>query len=155
MGSLRGRPKLTPAAREFRDEIARQLRAALTSGGITVKHAAERLGVSRQAFHQYLSGKATPYPETLARAMDLWDIRPSYRGEIIAKGALGYPLGRSEASPAQLSLETLFDVPQECHNENLTVTLQRSRGSMLQVTIRMKKANSEGSRRTRGVRTAG
>jgi hypothetical protein len=136
----RGRPKLTADARNFREEIARQLKAAIDSRRLTVKGAADALGVSRQAFHQYLSARATPHPETIARAMDLWHIEPSYKGQKIARGALGDRRARSHPPPTQLSLLNLFDVPQECHNENLVVTVQWSSTSMLHVTIKMKKA---------------
>lgn len=140
MGRPRGRPKLTADAERFREEIARQLKAAITSRNLSVKAAAKVLGVSRQAFYRYLSATATPHPETLARAMDLWSIEPRYKGEKITRGSLGQRVTQEDASPMQLSLADLFDVPQECHNENLVVTLQSSRDSMLRVTIRMKNA---------------
>jgi transcriptional regulator with XRE-family HTH domain len=145
----RGRPKLTADAKTFREEIARQLRAAIDSQGLSVKGAADALGVSRQAFHQYLSATATPHPETIARAMDLWNIEPSYKGEKIARGALSGSKRKrhSEPPPTQLSLLGLFDVPQQCHNENLVVTLQSSRTSTLHVTIKMKKAAFSPERR--------
>lgn len=151
MKRARGRPKLSADAERFREEIGRQLRAAIDSRGLSVKKAADALGVSRQAFHQYLSATATPHPETIARAMDLWNIEPNYKGERIAKGALSGSKRkrRSDRPPAQLSLLSLFDVPQECHNENLVVTVQSSRKSMLHVTIKMKKADGPAPRRTR------
>jgi hypothetical protein len=122
---------------------------------LSVKEAANLLGVSRQAFHQYLSAKATPHPETIARAMDLWNIEPSYKGEKIARGALGGSEGpeRSDRQPAQLSFVSLFDVPQECHNDNLVVTVQRSRDSTLHVTIKMKKADGPAPRGVLGTVT--
>src|SRR5262245_31017983 len=89
MARPRGRPTLGADAKKFREEVARQLRAVLDSRRLSVKEAANTLGVSRQAFHQYLSAKATPHPETIARAMDLWNIEPNYKGEKIARGALG------------------------------------------------------------------
>jgi transcriptional regulator with XRE-family HTH domain len=147
MRRLRGRPKLTADAKRFREEIARRLRDVITSRNLKVKAAAEALGVSRQAFYQYLSATATPHPETIARAMDLWNIEPSYKGEKIVRGALGDPNRHAAPSPTQLSLVNLFDVPQECHNENLVVTLQSSRNSMLHVTIRMKKVDGPTPRR--------
>jgi predicted DNA-binding transcriptional regulator AlpA len=146
----RGRPKLTADAQKFREEIARELNAAITSRKLKVKAAAEALGVSRQAFYQYLSATATPHPETIARAMDLWNIEPSYRGEKITRGALGDRKRHSAPPLTQLSLSSLFDVPQECHNENLVVTVQSSRNSVLHVTIKMKKAEGPTPRRTRG-----
>src|SRR5207302_6365065 len=102
MKRLRGRPRLTADAKNFREEIGRQLRGAIDSRGLSVKEAADALGVSRQAFHQYLSAAATPHPETIARAMDLWNIEPSYKGEKIARGALGDRTGRRHPPPAQL-----------------------------------------------------
>src|SRR5438046_2393471 len=131
----RGRPRLTADAEKFREEIARQLRTAISSRNLKVRAAAEALGVSRQAFYQYLAATATPHPETIARAMDLWNIELSYKGEKIVRGALGDPKRQADRSPTQLSLANLFDVPQECHNENLVVTLQSSRRSVLHVTI--------------------
>lgn len=145
----RGRPRLGADAERFREEIARQLRAAITSRNLKVKAAADALGVSRQAFYQYLSASATPHPETIARAMDLWNIEPSYKGEKIARGALGDREPNAEPSPTQLSLVNLFDVPQECHNENLIVTVQSSRNSTLHVTIKMKKADGPAAHRMR------
>lgn len=137
----RGRPALSGDAKWFREEVARQLRAVVDSRRLSVKDAAAALGVSRQAFHQYLSAKATPHPETIARAMDLWNLELSYKGEKIARGALGRDTpAERELQPAQLSLLSLFDVPQECHNDNLVITVQASRESTLHVTIKMKKA---------------
>jgi hypothetical protein len=141
MAARRGRPKLTGDAERFREEVGRQLRAVVSSRNLKVSAAADALGVSRQAFYQYLRAKATPHPETIARAMDLWSIEPIYKGERISRGALGVREGRVDAPPAQLSLMSLFDVPQECHNENLIVTVRSSLDSTLHVTIRMKKAD--------------
>jgi hypothetical protein len=145
-----GRPKLTPDAREFREEIARQLKAAQDSRGLTVSQAAAALAVSRQSFHQYLAARATPHPETLARAMDLGGIKPLYKGQEISRGAFVGALQRVEApSPSQLSMLNVFDVPQECHNDNLVVVVKRSRDSMLQITMKMKKMEGLPPRRTR------
>jgi len=141
MKRLRGRPRLTADAIKFREEIARQLSVAVNVGNLSVKAAADALGVSRQAFYKYLSAESTPHPETLARAMDLWKIELSYKGEKIARGALGEPKKPADSSPNQLSLGNMFEVPQQCHNENLVVTLKSSQNSMLHVTIRMKKAD--------------
>lgn len=131
---------MTADAEAFREEIARQLKAAVTSRNLSVKAAAEALGVSRQAFYRYLSAGATPHPETLARAMDLWSLELSYKGERISRGSLGQQVRQADTIPTQLSLSNLFDVPQECQNEKLIVTLQSTRDSMLHVTIRMKSA---------------
>lgn len=139
MKRSRGRPKLSIDAQEFRREIARQLRAAIDSRNLTVKAAADVLGVSRQAFYKYLSGAATPHPETIARAMDLWNIEPHYKGEKIMRGAFGEQ-DKQSPPPVQMSLASLFDIPQECHNENLVITVQRSRSSLLHLTIKMKRA---------------
>lgn len=145
-----GRPKLTPDARDFREEIARQLKAAQDSRGLTVSQAAAALAVSRQSFHQYLAALATPHPETLARAMDLWGIKPLYKGQEISRGAFVGAEQRVEApSPSQLSMLNVFEVPQECHNDNLVIVVKRSRDSMLQVTIKMKKMEGLPPRRTR------
>jgi hypothetical protein len=139
----RGRPPLNADAKRFRQEISRQLRAVIVSKNLKVGVAAAALGVSRQAFYQYLAATATPHPETIARAMDLWQIQPIYKGEKITRGALGD--GREhDSSPTQLTLLNLFDVPQECHNENLVVTVKGSGDSVLNVTIKMKKADGPG-----------
>jgi transcriptional regulator with XRE-family HTH domain len=138
---------LTAEAKKFREEIGRQLRAVIVSKNLKVKAAATALGVSRQAFHQYLSARATPHPETIARAMDLWHIEPTYKGEKIARGALGEDK-RHDSRPTQLSFMNLFDVPQACENENLVVTVQSSRDSVLHVTIKMKKADGPRPHRT-------
>lgn len=140
MGRSRGRPKLTADGKRFREEVARQLRAAISSRNLVVSAAAESLGVSRQAFYLYLAAKATPHPETIARAMDLWNIEPIYKGERITRGALGDPKGHQKPPTTQLSLASLFEVPQECQNDNLVVTVQGSQNSTLRVTIKMKKA---------------
>jgi hypothetical protein len=82
--------------------------------------------------------------------MDIWNIEPSYKGEKIVRGALGKDERHSSLPATQLSLMNLFDVVQECHNENLVVTVQRSRSAVLHVTIRMKKAGGPTPLRTRG-----
>jgi len=147
-----GRPKLTADAEDFREEIARQLKAAKDARGLKVSQAAIALDVSRQSFHRYLAAKATPHPETIARAMDLWGIKPLYKGQEISRGSLGGADRRVELpAPSQLSLLSLFDVPQECHNDNLVVVVKRSHDSTLQVTIRMKKMGGLTPRRSRDV----
>jgi len=135
-----GRPKLTPAAKEFREETARRFKAAKDDRGLTVTEAALALGVSRQSFHQYLAALATPHPETIARAMDLWGIKLLHKGEEISRGSFVGGDRRVESPrPSQLSLLSLFDVPQECTNDNLVVVVKRTHDSTLQVTIKMKK----------------
>lgn len=144
-----GRPALTSDARAFREEIARQFRSVKDSRRLTVSGAAATLGVSRQSFHQYLAGMATPHPETLARAMDLWGIKPLYKGQEISRGAIAVSDQPTQLPvPAQMSLLDLFDVAQECQNDKLVVVVKRSHDSMLQVTIKMKKTQGPPSRRS-------
>jgi hypothetical protein len=145
MVAKRGRPKLSGDALAFRQEVARQLRTAMTANNLTVTAAAVALGVSRQAFHQYLGATATPHPETIARAMDIWGIEPTYKGEKISRGALGTRVAPT-STPTQLDMLGLLDVPQKFENSNVLVTLKSSQNSTLQVTIKMKKAGGAGTR---------
>jgi len=52
--------------------IAGEFRRVLKEQRLSVSAAARLLGVSRQSLHSYLSGTATPRPNVLNRAVELW-----------------------------------------------------------------------------------
>jgi transcriptional regulator with XRE-family HTH domain len=55
--------------------ISDELRRVLRDNKLSVSAAARLLGISRQAFHSYMSGKSIPRPQVLTRADELWRIR--------------------------------------------------------------------------------
>jgi transcriptional regulator with XRE-family HTH domain len=116
--------------------------------GITQSEAARQIGVSRQAFNQYISRKATPQAATLARACKKWGLTLEAEGMKLGAGSFGPVQANTDASQ-QLQLTGLFDEPQICLNENLIVRVEKSASALLQVTIRMRKAEPPRSRRAR------
>ena len=135
-----GQHPVSDADRSFRAEVAQKLTAAMKEHGLDTQSAAARaLGVTRQAFSQYLLRKVTPQSEILARACGLWNIKLRYRDQEFTRGAFGvdHAIGTLPERDTQLDL---FDQPQRVENEHLVVILKRAPDSILQVTIQMKKA---------------
>jgi transcriptional regulator with XRE-family HTH domain len=148
-----GRRRIADADRAFRTEVARKFRAAMQTRRLNQAAAARELNVTRQALSQYLLEKTTPQGEILARACAKWGIRLLYRTAEFGRGAFAPEEGKSRPEVFQMDL---FREPQVFENANLVVTLERSQRATLQVTIRMKKADStpEGPATARTARQA-
>lgn len=57
----------------YSDVVADEFKRILRERKLSVCGAARALGVTRQAFHNYLNGKSVPRPTVMGQAMDLWD----------------------------------------------------------------------------------
>lgn len=136
----RGRPTLSDIAKAFRSEVAEQFLQVVHRRNLTRSQAAYELGVTRQAFHKYVRGESTPQAAVLARACTLWDLRLNYAGAEFGKGAFAAPESKAAADPELLQMN-LFDRPQIFENDQLIVVLERAHKSILQVTIKMKRAS--------------
>jgi transcriptional regulator with XRE-family HTH domain len=135
-----GRRRLSEADLRFREEVAKKFNAARLSRRLNQSEAARELGITRQAFSQYLLRKATPQAEILARACAKWTLKLRYRDRDFTGGAFGVEPA-AELEPHQDGLQlALFDEPQRFENDQLEVVLERAQKTTLQVTIRMKKA---------------
>jgi transcriptional regulator with XRE-family HTH domain len=134
-----GRRRLSDSDLSFREEVAEKFDRARKLRGLNQSSAAKELGVTRQAFSQYLLRKATPQAAILARACTRWSLSLRYRGKEFARAAFGQEDAKN--SPEQPSLQMdLFDRPQRVENDQLVVTLDRSEKATLLVTITMKNA---------------
>jgi transcriptional regulator with XRE-family HTH domain len=126
----------------FRAEVTRRLREKmkdLGKAGVSEAAAARQLGVTPQAFNQYLKGKATPKAHILARACTLWGVRLSYKGKEFAGDAFDAPEGKQDGQrPAQLSL---FAEPQELHSRNLKLRVEAGKSASLNVSLEIKFAS--------------
>src|SRR5262245_45929608 len=106
----------------FRAEVSRRLRERMKEferNGISEAAAARQLGITPQAFNQYIKGKATPKAHILARACTIWGMRFSYKDREFSGDAFdAADLKQDAQRPVQLSL---FADPQELHSRNLNL----------------------------------
>jgi transcriptional regulator with XRE-family HTH domain len=127
---------------EFRAEVAKRIRAKvreLRKDGVSEAAAARQLGVSPQAFNQYVRGLATPKSHILARACTLWGLKFSYKTKDFGAEAFTAPeTEREERKSAQLSL---FDDPQELTNKNLKLKVQAGKSTTLNVSLEIRFAS--------------
>lgn len=124
--------------------MSRQFRAAIQ--GRSQAEAASEIGVTRQALNQYLNRKTTPQGDILARACAKWGIATlKYRGVDVKASA--FRAIETKPQPDALQLDLLRE-PIRLENNDVVVTLRRSRRETLQVTIQMKKAGLRPSKRT-------
>jgi transcriptional regulator with XRE-family HTH domain len=147
-----GRRRISEAELTFRDEVAQGFDRARKDRGLNQTEAARELGVTRQAFSQYILRKTTPQSEILARACTRWNLKLRYRGHEF--GAPAFAQTRKQAERTDSFQLGLFDRPQRVENDQLVVILERADRGTLQVTIKMKmkKAPLIGSSRERTVR---
>jgi transcriptional regulator with XRE-family HTH domain len=80
-------------SRVIRQAVSEQLRKEIRARGLTATHVAAVLGVSRESLHRYLSGRAMPSVEVLARLTRIFEMT-------IALG--GVELSPSEHSHAHI-----------------------------------------------------
>jgi hypothetical protein len=114
---------------EIGDAFAAALRQTLTKRRLTIVAAARDLGVSRQAFHSYLSG-TIPRRRTLNKAVHMWDLKLDLGRYSFGKGAFG--VAHAKQKPAsQLSQPTLWEVLDSVSEEDLHVTVKRVGKSLL------------------------
>ena len=132
-----GRPKTSPAEKEFRTEVAAKFRQVMSQNNLTEAAAARQIGVTRQSFNKYLREETTPQCEVLARACAKWNVTLKYRTAWFGRGA--FAARESKTEPEVLQMD-LFREPQVFENTHLIVTVERAQAQALQVTIRMKKA---------------
>ena len=92
--------------------FAREFGRVLDAHKLSATQAARLLGVSRQAFHGYLSGKAIPRPSVQAKAAELWSIGVTVREVVFDSSAFGE--AKSISPPAeQLRLDLFAKLAQE------------------------------------------
>src|SRR5262245_31732634 len=115
-----GRRRLTAEDLKFRAEVATKLDQARKALGLNQTEAATELGVTRQAFSQYVRKRATPQAAILARAATKWSLTLSYRGQEFAPAAFGRDVSPTTTETDGLQME-LFDRPQFAQNKHLVV----------------------------------
>jgi transcriptional regulator with XRE-family HTH domain len=139
-----GRRRLTDSDLEFRAEIARKFDQARKDRDLNQSAAARALGITRQAFSQYLLRKATPQATVLARACTIWNLKLRYRGQEFTNAAFAKVDAAPSVDASAFQIE-LFDRPQHIENNRFLVILERAARSTLQVTIKMKKSTLSGN----------
>ena len=126
----------------FRAEVTKRLREKMKDfkkDGVSEAAAARLLGVTPQAFNQYIRGLATPRAHILARACTMWGMRFSYKNKEFSGDAFDTPeLKQDERKPVQLSL---FTDPQELHNRNLNLKVSAGKSDTLNVSLEIRFAS--------------
>jgi hypothetical protein len=116
----------------LKDAIRAEFSRVLLERKLTVTAAARQLGVSRQAFHGYLSPSAPtfPRPRVLAKAMQIWDLRLDFGGASFSKDA--FPPSKNEVQPA--SQRSLWEKLDSITQDDLRFTVKRV-GKSLRVAV--------------------
>ena len=128
----------TPA--EYK-EFARSLRSAINSRSLTIKEAAEVLGVTRQSLHLYLkAGENQPRRRVLERACRAWDLRFTVQGQQFDKGAFGEEkTDIARSVPVQLLL--LPEAIERLDNAHLDVKLVRRDSARIYLEVEVRFAS--------------
>jgi transcriptional regulator with XRE-family HTH domain len=136
---MQTKPRHDPA---FRAEVSQRLRNKMKDfrkKGISEAAAARQLGVTPQAFNQYLKGRSTPKAHILARACTMWGLRVDYKGKEFTSDAFVVSAEKQETQyPVQLSL---FSEPQELHNQNLNLKVSAGKANVLNVSLQIRFAS--------------
>ncbi len=116
----------------FREELANSLRIALDRRDLSVAKVAEAVGVSRQAFYQYLNGKTTPRGEVLRKLVPLLDLKLEYSGHVFDKGAFTFV---AEAQQPYTQMRLSFDEPLTLRGEKLRVTVVSRKEKTIELVV--------------------
>lgn len=116
------------------DAFAQEFHRVLNDRGLTVTAAAELLGVSRQTFHSYLTGKSIPRPNVQAKAAELWQIGLNFREVMFDSSSFGKP---SNPPPPAQQMEFLFAKLDSITVEDLHVVDVKREGMSLKVDLRI------------------
>jgi hypothetical protein len=119
---------------EIGDAFGAALKQMLKNRRLTVVTAAHDLGVSRQAFHSYLSG-TIPRRKTLNKAVHMWDLKLDLGKHSFDKGAFGGTQAKGKQAP-EPSQPTLWEVLDSVGEEDLHVTVKRV-GKVLRVDVKI------------------
>jgi transcriptional regulator with XRE-family HTH domain len=103
------------------DAIKAEFERILGERKLSRGEAARKLGVTRQAFYNYMIGKSIPRQKTLARAIELWKFKLDVNGLIVDSASL--PPKAEETEPAQQLL--LFEGLDAIKQRDLKVAVQR------------------------------
>ena len=131
---MAGQPRHDP---DFRREVARCFRQALEEQRLSAAAAAKQLGVSRQAFYNYLNGTMTPNGHVLAAAVIHWDLKIKYKSQLFGIAAFQPADDATEpkSSPEQLHL---FSEPREIDEPDNGVSLKISPRGTDAIDIRLR-----------------
>lgn len=118
------------------ESLSTELKRVLEERGLSASSAARALGVSRQAFHAYLSGKAMPRPKTLGRAMEMWDFEIRGGGKSFNSEAF-LPAIADAPQPVQQQLKLdLWQKLDGITEDNLKIGVKRV-GKTLRLAVRI------------------
>jgi len=119
---------------DLSDAFAKEFARILKVHKLTKTSAAGLLGVSRQAFHSYLNGKAIPRPRIQAKAAELWSIGFTVRDASFDSSAFGEVTDiQPPAEQMKLNLLAKLDSIQD---GDLHIGVKRV-GSTLNVSVRI------------------
>lgn len=111
--------------------VADELRRILGERQLSISAAARALGVSRQAFHNYLNGKSLPRKQVLARAIELWNFNIAVGGSLLDRDS--FRENNPEPMPRQLILWEALD---NIKARDLKIDVKRS-GTTLDVLVKI------------------
>jgi hypothetical protein len=123
-----------PENNEIGDAFAEALRKMLEKKMLSVHSAADKLGVSRQAFYAYLDG-TLPRRKMFHKAVHLWDLKLDLGKYSFGKEAFPSEGQKVEATPKPVQ-RTLWEVLDAVKEEDLRVTMKRV-GKTLRVDVRI------------------
>jgi transcriptional regulator with XRE-family HTH domain len=113
--------------------IAKEFERILKDRKLSVSAAARQLGVSRQAFHNYLNGKSVPRHKTLGLAMDIWDFKLKI-GDLTFERS-SFPK-RAEMAPSQEQLPLIWETLDAIKPQDLKISVVRV-GSTFNVEVKI------------------
>jgi transcriptional regulator with XRE-family HTH domain len=125
-----------------RQDILDEVKAKFSSvigdqkGKVPVHLAAEKLNVSRQMLHRYITGKAIPRADVLIAAMHEWPtLVITYRGLDVTAGYRQDTDASQRPQPKQLRL---FELADEISNRDLEVTVAKTSAEGIELNVRIK-----------------
>lgn len=118
---------------ELGEAFAEEFGRVLTIHKLSVAEAARALGISRQAFHNYLTGKSVPRRKVQAKAAELWSIGVRMREVEFDSSAFGKA---RPSQPLAQQMEFFFAKLDSIQDNDVRTEVKRI-GSTLNVAVRI------------------
>ena len=127
------RPRTDPV---FRKALGRQLKEAFDKQDRTAKEIARELGISRQAFYQYLDGIIVPGQHRLPLVLKLLGLsQVTYRKHVFGAEAFGPTHQQKRRGATQLSL---LDALETVRDADVVVKILNRRSDSLRLGVEIK-----------------
>ena len=120
---------------ELRREVALRFREAIQRRNLSLRVAAETLGVKRQTLWLYLNQKATPGGDVLRRACELWEISLTVKGFEFTTEA--FRPARKDA-PSKAEQLDMFKALEILHDAKLEAKVVGKVGDYFELRVRIR-----------------